>query len=138
MTARLCFFFYFFPSFATPRCLNSLTPFPHKQTASSRTLYLTSPSSSSILQTVRSMPLLLLSRSLILVSSVQHFLRHPSPPAHPVLSVCSAGGSRGRRLGVTGEGAPSADSQPEPVPAGAPTVPASGAAQQQAAQEAQR
>lgn len=53
-----------------------------------------------------------------------------------VLSVYSEGGSTGRGLGVAGEGATSPDSQPQPVHAGAQTTPASGGAQQQAAEEA--
>lgn len=46
-----------------------------------------------------------------------------------------AGGQRVGGLGIAGEGVSSADSEPQPVPAGAPAAPASGGAQRQAAEE---
>lgn len=54
----------------------------------------------------------------------------PTPPP--------AGGSEQRALRVAGEGSPAADSQPEPVLAGARRVRAGGAAQRRAAEDAQR
>uniref|UniRef100_A0A665U387 Aryl hydrocarbon receptor interacting protein like 2 n=1 Tax=Echeneis naucrates TaxID=173247 RepID=A0A665U387_ECHNA len=68
----------------------------------------------------------------------EKYWNSPPPHAHLVLSVDLAGRSTGRRLGLAGESASSADPQPQPVHAGAGAAPASGGANERAAEEAQR
>lgn len=138
---------------ATPRCLTPsrllhatnffFSSTHHLQSSFSSCSYIPLPFTSSLCPFLHHSYQPLISSSLfsvvaLLVSSSRHFLCHlspPPPPTHLVLSVCSAGGSTGRGLGVAGESASSSHSQPEPVYAGAQTIPASGGAQQRAAKE---
>lgn len=62
-------------------------------------------------------------------------LPYITPRAPPVYCVSSAGGTTRRGLGVAGEGASPAQSQPQSVHARAETIPRSGGAKRQAAEE---